>query len=717
MYRDSSLLPAPVSSSRARPSQSICRKWYQLTGLQRCTLLLVLLAVSTLVLLYPARSHPISEEEEWAALERERAEYDVRRERLRGRAQHVPQRMPHADLIVDGLDRGDNGLPHHPPARHDREAEDREEEAEEKLRLLREDEKLRLLRQELREEQQELEDERRAQAELARNGGRPNNNNNDANNHINDANNDKDLHQGQVDEKMKLKEKQALERLQNEALAKLLELQRLQKQNHPDKGIVAAAEQTANGQFGSFRNAVESKDYGPKNSRQEAVVAMFRHAWKGYKDHAWGHDELLPVSRGHSEWFRLALTMVDALDTMYFMGLTAEFAEAREYIAHSLNLDQDVDVNLFECTIRVLGGLLSVFHLSHDRMFLDKANNLGERLAYAFNSGSKVPFSDVNLKTHRAHKPDWGSDSTTSEVSTIQLEFKDLSHLTGIKSYHDRVTEVMQHLKDLPKEDGLVPIFINANSGRFTGNTITLGARGDSYYEYLLKQWLQTGKTENMYKEMYLEAVSGIMRRLVKVSKPHGLTFIQELLGGAESPKMDHLVCFLPGTLALGAANGLDPSHLELAKKLMETCYQMYAVTATKLAPEIVYFQMGEGPDDILIHEADAHNLLRPETVESLFYLYRITKDKKYQEWGWEIFQAFERHCKVSTGGYSSLHSVKENPPRFRDKMESFFLGETIKYMFLLFGENDRILPLDKYVINTEAHPLPIFDPNDKPDL
>ena len=93
--------------------------------------------------------------------------------------------------------------------------------------------------------------------------------------------------------------------------------------------------------------------------------------------------------------------------------------------------------------------------------------------------------------------------------------------------------------------------------------------------------------------------------------------------------------------------------------------------------------------------------------MESLYIMYRITKDKKYQEYGWKIFQAFEEHARIPSGGYSSLNSVKNKDLGYRDKMESFFLGETLKYLFLLFSDID-IVPLDKFVFNTEAHPLPI---------
>lgn len=102
-------------------------------------------------------------------------------------------------------------------------------------------------------------------------------------------------------------------------------------------------------------------------------------------------------------------------------------------------------------------------------------------------------------------------------------------------------------------------------------------------------------------------------------------------------------------------------------------------------------------------------NLQRPETVESLFYLYRATKDNMYRDWGWEIFQAFEKYTRVP-GGYASIDNVR-NPQHvgYRDKMETFYLAETLKYLYLLFSDDPELLPLDKYVINTEAHPLPVY--------
>ncbi|XP_032564245.1 endoplasmic reticulum mannosyl-oligosaccharide 1,2-alpha-mannosidase isoform X2 [Chiroxiphia lanceolata] len=466
----------------------------------------------------------------------------------------------------------------------------------------------------------------------------------------------------------------------------------------------------------SSLEAEDQKEPVPINERQLAVIEAFRHAWRGYKDFAWGHDELKPLSKSYSEWFGLGLTLIDALDTMWILGLKEEFEEARKWVANDLVFDKNVDVNLFESTIRILGGLLSTYHLSGDSLFLEKAKDIGNRLMPAFKTPSKIPYSDVNIGRGTAHPPRWTSDSTVAEVTSIQLEFRELSRLTGDEKFRKAVDEVMKHVHTLSgKNDGLVPMFINTNSGQFTHlGVYTLGARADSYYEYLLKQWIQGGKKENELLEDYMRAIEGVKKHLLQRSAPKKLTFVGELAHGHFSAKMDHLVCFLPGTLALGAHNGLDADHMKLAEALIETCYQMYAQVETGLSPEIVHFNLHaqKGHKDVEIKPADRHNLLRPETVESLFYMYRFTGDKKYQDWGWEILQNFNKYTRVPTGGYTSINNV-QNPsnPEPRDKMESFFLGETLKYMFLLFSDDIDLINLDKYIFNTEAHPLPIWVP------
>lgn len=491
--------------------------------------------------------------------------------------------------------------------------------------------------------------------------------------------------------------------------------------------------------------------------KQQKVREAFIHAWSGYKKFAMGYDELMPISkRGIDGLGGLGATVVDALDTAMIMGIEDIVSEAGTWIETHLaeRINNKGQINLFETTIRVLGGLLSAYHLSsgassastqtgpRPNVYLENARLLADRLLSAFTSSpTAIPFSDVVLHDSSAH-PAPGGLSSTSEVSTLQLEFNYLTEVTGDLKYSLEAMKVLEHMKTLPKVEGLVPIYISPHTGEFSGQNIRLGSRGDSYYEYLLKVWLQQGAFKNSnltyLHNMYEEAMKGVKHLLVRKSIPSGLIFVGELPYGASgefSPKMDHLVCFLPGTLALGATKGLtkskatkenllsfeDLENLRLAEELAKTCFEMYSVTSTGLAPEIAYFHIedffeggldggnksSEYSNDIIIKPADRHNLLRPETVESLFVLYRITEDPKYREWGWQIFEAFEKYTKVDSGGYTSLDDVTTIPPHRRDKMETFFLGETLKYLYLLFADS-TLIPLDKFVLNTEAHPIPI---------
>ncbi|XP_012861523.2 endoplasmic reticulum mannosyl-oligosaccharide 1,2-alpha-mannosidase-like [Echinops telfairi] len=443
--------------------------------------------------------------------------------------------------------------------------------------------------------------------------------------------------------------------------------------------------------------------------RRAAVVKAFSHAWKGYREFAWGHDELRPASRSFNEVFGVGLTLIDALDTMWIMGLQAEFAEAKKWVLEQLNFQNNENVNLFECTIRVLGGLLSAYNLSGDSLFLEKAEDLGARLLPAFQTHSKLPYSHVNLASGEGRST--YMESSVAQVGSIQLEFRELSRLTGKEKFQEAVDEVMQHIHSLPgKKDGLVPTNIDLLSGFFTSQgSFTVGANVDSYYEYLLKQWIQGGKKDNQLLEDYVEAIKGIQKHLLYTDRAEQLTFVGELHNDQFQARMEHFACFLPGTLALGVHHGLSNDHMELAQALMKTCYQMYQQFNSGLSPEVVYYDdsLPGTHKNMRVLTRDNFNVLRPETVESLFYLYRFTGDKKYQDWGWKILQGFNKHSRIPSGGYSSIFNVQN--PVILDHMESFFLAETLKYMYLLFSDDTDLFDLDQYVFNTEAHPLPIW--------
>jgi hypothetical protein len=187
----------------------------------------------------------------------------------------------------------------------------------------------------------------------------------------------------------------------------------------------------------------------------------------------------------------LGWIIVDSLDTMMVMNLTAPLAEARKWLQRSLTWDQDQDVNTFETTIRMLGGLLSAHYLAkrfpdvssrRDSVYLTKAVDLAERLLSAYDSPSGIPYASIHLGRRSGIPSHDGGSSSMAEAATVQLEMKYLSYLTGNETYWRKAEKVMKVLDDNNMESGLLPIFVSPETGRFTSAEIRLGSRGDSYY-------------------------------------------------------------------------------------------------------------------------------------------------------------------------------------------------------------------------------------------
>lgn len=247
---------------------------------------------------------------------------------------------------------------------------------------------------------------------------------------------------------------------------------------------------------------------------------------------------------------------------------------------------------------------------------------------------------------------------------------------------------------------GLLPERVHTNSGNFAGDTYSIGSMADSYYEYLLKLYIQT--EEPMFFDMWQFAMDEMLQKLVNTSG--NTTWVGKSVYGQLQHEMEHLSCFLPGNLALGVQLGkLDSNrsaqYMEAAEGLAKTCYLMYNCTATGLAGEIVHIA-----EDGQVATQVPHNLLRPEAVESWMYLWRITGKPVYRTWSWEAFLAFEGHSRVN-GGHSGILDVNKVPPQYDNLMQSFWLSETLKYLYLTFGPDDSY-PFSEWVYSTEAHPL-----------
>lgn len=518
--------------------------------------------------------------------------------------------------------------------------------------------------------------------------------------------------------------------------------------------------------------------------RSQQIENVILQTWADYKLNGWGKDIYHPINHRTSRNMPisgqpLGWIIIDALDTLLYVhsysnnqtireNVQYEIENITDWCVNTLDYDIDADVNIFETTIRMLGGLLSSYYLTettynnssysthnnnnntvNSNIFLKKAIDLADRLIPAFNkSVTGIPYSSINLHSGRAKKNhvDMGA-SSTAEFTTLQLEFKYLSILTGDDKYWKYVESVYKPLYTnnnlIDSYDSLIPIYTFPNTGRFYTNNIRMGSRGDSFYEYLLKQYLFTHET--LYYQLYRKAMDGMKRHLLRRSSPNGLVYISERpngLNNIHSSKMDHLVCFMGGLLAMGATEGLHINEARtmdwwsderehdwlLAQELTYTCYQMYKQTPTGLAPEIVVFNDPESAEanqynsdrtnwwisptkDFAIKPLDAHNLQRPETVESIMILYHITKDNKYRQWGAEILDSFIKHSCIHCDEpdlitYTSLDNMIQIPTTKKDNLESFWIAETLKYLYLLFQDD---FDLTKIVFNTEAHPFPVI--------
>jgi len=448
----------------------------------------------------------------------------------------------------------------------------------------------------------------------------------------------------------------------------------------------------------------------------QMVKSVFKHTWQGYHTKAWGQDEMKPVTGTQGRrWANCGLQILDALSTMWIMGMKEEFDEAEKWVETALRFDSPGLVSVFEITIRGLGGLASAHSLSGREVFLTKARELADRLLPAFGDTPGFPSTQVDLSNGNK-KNGWYQGTILSEAGTLQLEFRYISQQTGDPKYAEKADKSMRAVLEAAKGRGLIPWGLNkVGQPRTQNNHITFGAMGDSYYEYLLKVWLQTDKTEPIWKDTWKKAMDEMQQRLI-LRTQGGLTYVAEENNNRITHKMDHLACFVGGMLVYGART-LPQSEVDkvwefTAAGITDTCYQMYARQPSHLAPECVALRPEKNsPEDMTVWNNAAHYLLRPEAAEAIFYMHYYTGDPKYRRMAGLIIEAIEQHARVEWG-YSAVADVRQQTPKHKNEMETFFVAETLKYLYLTFVPNPRlVLDLNEFVLTTEAHPLRIFRP------
>lgn len=415
----------------------------------------------------------------------------------------------------------------------------------------------------------------------------------------------------------------------------------------------------------------------------DRVKAEFLHAWQGYRKYAWGHDDLKPLSKTHHDWYAepLLMTPVDSLDTMILMGLDDEARETREYIVKNLSFDKDIYVQNFEITIRLLGGLLSGYQLTGDRRLLTLAEDLGKRLLPVFDSPTGIPYRFVNLRTGKVR----GEISNPAETGTLLIEFGTLSKLTKNPIFFNKAKRALVETYSRRSPIDLVGTRINVETGTWTNTGSHISAEIDSYYEYLLKGWLLFGDQD--CKRMWLASIAAINKYLADEENGRELWYGHADMNSGKRTATTYgaLDAFFPAVLALSG-------DLPRARRLQDSSFKMWRLHG--IEPEVLNYRT--------MKVESAGYPLRPEIVESTYYLYHYTNSPEYLEMGRVLFEDFVKYCRTDEG-YAALKSVVTKEKS--DSMQSFLFAETFKYFYLLFAP-PKTLNFNRVIFNTEAHPI-----------
>jgi len=421
-----------------------------------------------------------------------------------------------------------------------------------------------------------------------------------------------------------------------------------------------------------------------KKLQCDIIIDACRHAWNGYIQDASGYDALMPISKKGKNWYSssLIMTPVDAFDTFYLLRMKREAEEAKALIFKDLSFKKEMEVQLFEVSIRFLGGLISSYELDGDQRFLDLAKDLGKRLLPAFKSPTGMPFRYVNLQNGKTRDP----LSNPAEIGSYLLEFGKLTQYTGDSEYYKTAKKASFEIFKRRSKLGLVGTVIDVNTGTWVNTESQIGARIDSYYEYLYKAWLLFGDKD--CKAAWETSNEAIIKYLYKKTNKGAFFTRVDMNTGIETHSYyGALDAFYAGILTLSG-------NLNLAKNIQQG--NTYMWIKFHMEPEEFNFVT-----DSITSPGYA---LRPENLESCFYLYRATKDEQYLRMAKHMTDDILRNCKT-IDGFAAVKNVRTM--ELEDSMESFFLAETMKYAYLIFAP-ENTLDLKKIVFTTEAHPLKI---------
>ncbi|RKP30519.1 seven-hairpin glycosidase [Metschnikowia bicuspidata] len=495
----------------------------------------------------------------------------------------------------------------------------------------------------------------------------------------------------------------------------------------------------------------ENSAFTPRHMRElkNRTKALFNHGWNAYRSYGFPADEVRPVScepygpqysepdSNHRDAMgNVSLTVLDNIDTLMMLGEWDELAAVLRYLecCQDLFFAQDHVVQVFEASIRWVGGLL-LAHLAltegvlagtrtghaqdasetrfarlvahYDGFLLRMAYDLGLRLIPAYNTSTSLPLARINLKRGLAGMQRVKNVvGCTAGASTPLLEFTLLLRLTGDTRFETLTNRTFWKLWDTRLELGLLPMTLDPAGNRWLDVVSGIGALIDSFYEYSLKASivLQDAHLGDVFALSY----DALMAHLaVWPARDSWMLFANVHVSRPARVNMwvDLLSAFWPGLQVLaGRLSDAVSTHLTYLK-----IWDHY-----DSLPERWEQQSATPPEARLEERVNAAISLewyplRPEFIESTYYLYRATRDPMYLQIGVRVLSLFETQYKT-TCGFSGFQDIRTGTRQ--NRMESFVLGELLLYLYLLFDTANEsyvhrpAMDRRNWVFSTEAHPL-----------
>lgn len=418
----------------------------------------------------------------------------------------------------------------------------------------------------------------------------------------------------------------------------------------------------------------------------EDVKAQMVWAWDLYRKHAWGKDEIKPISGTFSSFplkdHHLGLSLVEALDTLWVMGLDSRFQDGVDWVKAHFDADIDGEVSVFETSIRLVGGLLSAHHACGDAALLAKARDLAKRLLPAFATPTGMPYRFVNLKTGAVREP----VTSPADIATYLPEWGTLSRLTGDPRYAAVARKATMALFERRSKIDLVATKIDVLTGEWRSRRATIGSYGDSFFEYLWDSWQLFGDAE--CKRMYDVCTAAILKHQ-QVWRDGSLWFadVDFENGTVVGTEQDELASFYGGLLGQGGALKQGAAYTESWAKVQAR-----------------YGVLPEGYDYAKATPTQRTNALRPELADAVFNLWLLDRKPRWRDIGRAHFQAMKQWNKAEYG-YADLADVTATPKRQADHCPGYWWSEQMKYYYLLFSDTPRF-DYERNYLTTEGNVL-----------